>query len=194
MNKNVRILSIALILTCLFCFTSCELFGKNADLDKLSELIKSQVSDYTVRVSVTSGNGLTSTEEYTVREVNGARTVSYRIEKLNGFTVNGDTVTPPEEFKTVSEGTLTGADALSPKFDLPSFNFSADVIKNVRVAETAPLQLTAELSSLEGFMGKALSGSNATLTVVYTDSAINSISVSYTTDAGNTCTVVYTFN
>lgn len=192
MNNIGKILSVMLIFTCLFCLTACPV--NNEDLDKLAELLANASANYTLKVSTSSEGGFSSSEEYTVSETDGARTVSYKIEKLNGFTVDGDTVTAPEEYRTVSEGTLTGSDAASPRFDLPSFDFSTSSLKNVQVAEVFPLQLSAEISSLESFTGKALSGTGATLSVTYTESAITHITISYTTESGNSCVVEYIFN
>lgn len=192
--KNIGKIIIALLtLTCLLCLTACPV-QTDADLDKLAELMQSMSTNYTLKITTTANNGLSITEEYLATETNGTRSVDYWIERLNGFTVDGDTVTAPDEYRTVDEGTLTGDAASSPSFDIPSLDLSTKSLSNVAVAETMPLRLTASITSLETFTGKALSGTNATLEVTYTDTSINSIAISYTTTAGNTCTVEYIFN
>ena len=151
-------------------------------------------NSYTIQICVTSPAGNKVTETYAVT-VNGAeQTIDYRIEEINTITVNGDSITVPENYATVTEGTLHAtADSQSP-YSIPSFKFSDSVLKNFTAAASGyPRSFSADVVNAKDFMGRELNGRDITISGSFTASSCEEIVVAYKTASGNTVTVSYSF-
>jgi hypothetical protein len=184
------IIALLLVLTLVICLPSCNQTGKNP-LDTVNTLAQNASGNYTIEIQIASLNGDKVTERYTVTEVDGTRSVSYRIEKINSFVIDGENITVPDDYMTVNEGVYSVEESASSEFDLPSFNFTTAALSSVITEEG---KISASLSSTEDFMGAKLVGTGFTVSVNYTETAITSIVISYVTSFNNNVTVTYTLN
>ena len=184
---NRSIIAIGLILVMLLSFTSCNLVGtEDPNYQTLNELVKKLPENYTLIITVESGNGNTVTEKYNVT----GESVQYKVERINAFTHSGDSYNVPDSYKTVEEKVLTPEEQKKHDYSIPNFKFIDSALE-------APTKsggtLNANIISIKNFMGKDIDGENAVLKVSYSPNKIGYISVSYTTENGNRVTIKYTF-
>ncbi len=182
------LLTFALILS----LTSCPLNQEsNEDLIKLNELYALIDDNYVLVINVESEGGNKVTKEYTVSTENHMTSVHEKIEEINTFSVNEDDITVPDSYKTKTERDLTHEEIINGSFNAPDFKFSSTNLSSVATVTGA---LYANVASTEGLMGITLNASNVKLIVKYTDAAIQTISVNYTTSQNDKVTITYTFN
>lgn len=189
-----KIIVFALMLSIILCLPSCgNTYSKEFDtLNRLSSDI--EYVFYTIDIETTDENGLTVKEVYNVTNANGKIDATYRIERLNSFTVDGNNIYLPTDHINVTEGTLSES-AAGSGLALPKFNFSASSLSVTSAVNYGTYSyLTANITSMYGFMGLDFSGSsNHTLIVNYGANQINSLTISYTTDNGNAVYLTYVF-
>ena len=186
MKNTLKVLVI--VLTIIICLASCN--NNQAQLDTINGLLNNGIEAYTLSVIVESETHKV-TEEYSIRTENGEKTVDYRIEEINSFEITDDGIVAPDEYITVKEGTLSADEVYTTDFDIPSFDFSTKSLKKIGFENGA---LTATVTSLNSFMGLFESANDATVTVSFTEMAIEYITVCYTSEAGNSVTITYTFD
>lgn len=186
------IIALILVVSTLLCLSSCDKTDIDIAREQLDTLAQKEYNHYTIEMTVDSPNGYKITEKYTVKIENGARTVDYRTEKINSFTINGDSISIPEEYMTVTEGTLVNEEVLPTDFSVPKFDFLNDTLRNCLV-EDGGTRLTATILSTNNFMGKDLTADNANLEVSYSADTLNYVIVSYTSSSGNSITLKYIF-
>lgn len=190
-----------LIFSLLICLPACESnnttdntdntggLKENPKFAKLNELYSQDFTDYTITISTTSPYGDIVNKTYVVGIDNGIRRVDYTIEELNGFIIDQNGITAPDGYKSVSVGTLEPEDAKSAIYDFPKFNFSYEglstdvVIRNI---------FSAQITSFASFMSLNLDVENAKVELEYNETETTHITVSYTTESGNTVSITYT--
>ena len=164
-------------------------------LQDLSEYAAVSAESYSLVIETTERGGATITEKYTVTFADGVRNVTGRIEKINPFLVDGDTITAPDEYMTVTESSFTVSASESDAFALPAFKFSQDTLSEITTDLTSfPYVLTADVTSPSAFMGTEVAGSNMKLTAEYVLGSLYAIQLRYKTENDNTVTVTYTYN
>lgn len=184
------IASLLLICSMLICLPSC---GNNTEADKalkkLDTLAKNPSTDYYITIEVKNKLGEKITEQYDVSFFYVKRMVDYRIERLNSFTVDGESIIAPDEYKTVTVGSYDLETSAEARFDLPAFSFTDKALKDYKLEYGV---FTAIIADPIEFFGKDLDCKDATLTVSYTESKINTVSISYKAESGNVTTITYT--
>lgn len=191
-----KILSILCVIAAVLSLCACvnQNDAEEAVLNNLNSYAAEHFESYTIRIETANRNGGKVTEYHSVSVVEGVRNVSSRIEKINPFTIDGDTITAPEEYMTVSETTFTVNEGESTAFGLPGFRFNRDSLSNVKCdTKSYPYVLTADVTSTAAFMQNSIDGSNFKLEVEYVTGALYSLQLRYTTESGNNVTVTYTF-
>lgn len=199
--------SILLILVIALSLTSCDLIkDKLGDpvFNQLNELIKAEHNDYTISISLKDKNSHTLNETYVATTAeNGNTTITYTVERLNKFNVNGNNVTIPNSYKKVltgyavingenlfeQEGDNIGIDFLKVK--IPAFNFNDKAIENAIVADG---KLTADVIDQTEFFGYELTTEPMQAEVEFNEEAIGEITLTFKTAEGSDAVVVYTFN
>ena len=188
------IIALILVLSVLVCLPACSQPSAGQSIYEQLNGFSNAANSYTIQICVTSPAGNKVTETYAVT-VNGAeQTVDYRIEEINTITVNGDSITVPENYATVTKGTLHAtADSQSP-YAVPSFMFSDSVLKNFKADGSGyPRSFSADVVNAKDFMGRELNGRDITISGSFTASSFEEIVVAYKTASGNTVTVSYSF-
>ena len=127
--------------------------------------------------------------------------VTYSVEQLNLLPPDGDLTNISPDCKVTLSGTATIKNGKVDKLDgeavtLPSynelkgaFNFQQSYFKNVK---TEKGKLTADVSSVSGFMGNSQNWSNMKIVVTYSDTALQKLEITYKT-TNSTVTTVYEF-
>lgn len=189
MKNTVKIFIV--LLTVILSLTSCPSSNPiDGTLNTIATALENGYDSYTFTVCVVTSGGHKVNEEYRVSEVNGERKVDYVIEKINGFTVTEDGISAPDAYKTVTEGTLSAKDAVTTDFSLPKFDFSSRSLANIGFANSV---LTADIISLQSFIGADIEAENVTLAVSVDGELLNYIAIYYTTPSGNKTTLKYIF-
>ena len=189
------IIALILVLSVLVCLPACGQTSAGQDIYTQLNGFSNTANSYTIQICVTSPAGNKVTETYAVTVAGTTQTVDYRIEEINPITVDGNSITVPESYVTVTEGTLHAtADSQSP-YAVPSFKFSDSVLKNFTAAASGyPRSFSADVVNAKDFMGRELNGSDITISGSFTASSFEEIVVAYKTASGNTVTVTYSFN
>ena len=198
--------AIILILVIALSFTSCDKIKEeagNPTFDLLNELVKAEFANYSIDVSLTDKSSHTLNESYTVAtDENGLKTITYTVERLNKFNLNGS-VTAPNSYKSELSGTavVDGENLIKQDGDdvgvdfseiaIPKFNFADDVLDNVIIGDDA---LIADVTNQEQFLGFTLTSEAVQIKVEFSETAISSVTLTFVTSNGNDATVVYTFN
>lgn len=189
------ILVLFLILSLLICLTSCpeEIKEENSQFAKFNEMFAKTYDNYTIAVFTLTFDGAYLDNNYNVTTVDGVTYVEYHVETLNEFVIEGDTISIPDGYKTVTKGVYNSiSDAeIVDSYKVPQFNFSASCLNSVKIGDTL---LTANVKSLADFMGLNVNCINATVQVEYQDDILYYIDIVYETESGNTVFMTYTFN
>lgn len=198
--------SLLLIFSMVICLPSCKdnKVEENPEFAKFNAMFEASFENYTITVETTSKNGQVINDEYVVTTVDGVKAVAYRVEVLNTFAFEGETITAPDGYKTVYEGTceadkFTPTSAIIPStsassfmnFDVPKFKFSYNYIDNDMIV---PGIFMGKITSLNGFMGLNVESSEANFALEYGANAPVSMQVTYVTEKGNTVVITYAFN
>ena len=131
-------------------------------------------------------------EQYVVTTEDGVRSVTYSIERLNQFEIEGDLIDVPENYVSVTTGEYTPEESKSQGFDVPKFNFSYKYLNNKEVAFTN--SYSTGITSVKDFMGLDVNSTNGQVKLEYKGEKVTSISVSFVTEADSTVVITYTFN
>ncbi len=189
------IISLILVFSFIICLPACSLLSGNAEIYEKFNNFSSNVNKYTIEIQVTSPNGNMVNETYQVIVEGTTRTVNYLIEKINTITVDGNNITVPEDYIDVTEGTAQETVGSQDAYALPTFKFSDLALKNFERDTTSfPYKFSADVISTKSFMGVDLDANDITLTGAYLVTNFSYITLSYTTENGNTVTVTYTYN
>ncbi len=187
------IIALILAFTILLCLPACT---PSAGQDIYAQLngFKNTASKYTISICVTSPSGNRVNETYSVTVAGTAQTVDYRIEEINTITVDGDNITVPESYVTVTEGTLHAtADSQSP-YSIPAFQFSDTTLKNFKADSSGyPRSFSADVVNAKDFMGRELNGNDIKISGSFREGSFTEVIISYKTADGNTVTVTYSF-
>lgn len=177
------IIAFVLIFSIVLCLSSCDepaQTDNEAEMNNLNAMAAIDYSVYSIEINVKSTFGNEVTEKYSVIDVNDSKTVRYHIERLNSFAVNGDTVTVPDEYKTVSSGTLDASESNNTKYALPTFNFSSETISvNTIYDEDGVRVLEGSIISPVGFIGSDINGTNIQVSVQFTEKYLKKIVITY---------------
>ena len=145
--------------------------------------------NYTIEVSITGANNEVINEKYNVTLQNGVRVVTYYVERLNPFIIEGDQISIPEGYVTVEEGVYTEN---TERFNVPNFNFSYTCLSTSDI--TFPGSYSSDITNIAKFMGSSLNVTDASVKLEFDGDEATAINVSYVTEAGNTVEIKYTFN
>lgn len=188
------ILSLILAFSFVICLFGCASSSEHQEIYDRFNGFSKEVAKYSIEICVKSPSGNKVTETYDVTVEGTSRTVDYRIEKLNTITVDGDKITVPEDYVSVSQGTLHTAAESQDTYALPAFQFSDRALENFkRDTGSFPYQFSADVISIKDFMGIDLDATNITLSGGYLASNFSYITIAYTTANGNSVTVTYTY-
>lgn len=190
------ILSILCLIAMVFSLCACAEQNpvNDALLSELDGYAAIRYESYTIKIVSENRNGGKVTEQHSVTVTDGVRNVSSRIETINPFLIDGETVTAPEEYMTVSEFTSTVNEGESTEFGLPGFHFKNGALANIKSdKQSYPYVFTADVGSIPGFMQTSIDGSDFKLEVEYVTGALYSLVLSYKSIDGNNVTVTYTF-
>lgn len=186
------LLVFALILSLVICLPACgDKIEENPEFARFNEMFQASFDNYIITVSSTSASGYQLNNLYMITTVDGVRSVSYTVETLNEFNVEGDLIEIPESYKSVEQGTYDAEISASSTFDVPHFNFSYKCIKSDAIT---PKTFSADITSLAGFMGTSINATEAKFIVFYSDDVPSSIAISYVTEDDVTVLITYTFN
>lgn len=188
------LVALTLVLIIITCLPACgqDKIEENPNFATYNEMFNKRFSNYTIDISTASTNNDVINEKYIVSEENGIRSVSYSIERLNAFIVEGENITPPDGYKGVSTGVYDRTESASAKFRVPAFYFSYTCLGNKEIAFGG--SYSTNITSLEKFMGLKVESSDASLNLSFTEESVTSIEISYVTEFNSTVTIKYTFN
>ena len=193
------LLVLLLIFSMVICLPSCdEKIEENPEFAKFNEMFNKDFENYTITVDTTSYNGDVLNNKYVVSTVDGKKTVTYRVETLNEFTVDNDNLIAPESYKNIVEGTksldsMKYNDDLAPYIHciVPRFNFSYSCLSSDIIT---PVSFKANITSLYGFMKLNVEATDATVSIEFSGETVDSIEISYVTTAESTVVIKYVFN
>lgn len=203
------ITSIILLLVIALSLTSCHLIDEhitNSDPihAQINALLESNQENYTIKASITNKSAHTVNETYDVTTAeNGNKTISYTVERLNKFNVNDGVVTAPNSYKTVLTGyaVVNGENLFELEGDVLDIDFTKVVIPeftfNDSTVENSVLDgdtLVADVKSQAEFLGVEFTTEPMQVEVVFSETSILTITLTFKTAGGNDVVVVYTFN
>ena len=193
-----RILIVVLLLiSIVICLPSCfddntsntPTIEENVDFASYNSMFEKEFTDYTIEVSIIGANNEVINETYNVSLENGVRIVTYRVERLNQFTIEGDQISIPEGYISVEEGIYTEN---TERFNVPKFNFSYTCLGTSDV--TLPVSYSTNITDLAKFMGSSIKVTDASVKLEFNGSSAQAISISYVTESENTVSIKYIFN
>lgn len=189
------LISILCILALVLSLSACTL-PTNDELPRtLSDYAAQQYDSYTVQIVTESPNGGKTTETYEVTVANGIRTANCCREQINPFIIEGNVITPPEEYMTVQEYTVSVGIGETTAFGLPGFRFTEDAVSNLTCnTEVFPYTFKCNVISTEKFMQDSIDFKTMTVEGEYVVGSLYHIQLRYTTTDNHTVTVTYTYN
>ncbi|MBO5715486.1 MAG: hypothetical protein J6S23_03720 [Clostridia bacterium] len=199
------LLVLLLIFSMVICLPSCnDKIEENPEFAKFNAMFEKEFENYTITVDTTSANGDVLNNKYVVTTVDGNKKVNYRIETLNSFSVDGDNITAPDGYKKIVEGTQNVSITVAPFSNdsdyvtkpymhcaVPKFNFSYTCLNSEIIT---PISFKANVTSLSKFMSLNVEATDAEVLVEYSGDSVNSIKITYVTEAESTVVIKYTFN
>ena len=189
------LIALFLVLSLVICLPACteESITDYIEYTAFNEMFSANFDNYTITVVTTSYNNDVLNDTYVVSTIAGITYVRYTIETLNEFVIEGDTISIPDGYKTVTEGVYNdNTDAeIVESFKVPKFNFSSSCISSVNITDST---LTADINSLKDFMGLNLEVTDATVRVEYEGTSLSCVVISYDTVEGNSVVITYTLN
>ena len=193
---KTKILSVLCVIAAVLSLCACgqQNAAEDALLRELNGYASERYDSYTIKIETADRNGGKVTELHSITVNNGLRYVESRFEEINSFTIDGDTVTAPEEYMTVRETTSTVNESESTAFGLPIFQLDRDSLKNIKIdKDSYPYVLTADVISTASLMQNSIDGTNFKIEIEYVTGSLYSLQLRYKTDNGNNVTVTYTF-
>jgi hypothetical protein len=190
------IVSILCIMAVLLSLSACgnQNGAEDALLTSLTGYAAESFDSYTIQIEAADRNGSKVTQTHTVTVADGVRNVHILTEKINPFIVDGDNITSPEEYMTVTAETCTVNVSESNAFALPSFQFNQDSLTNIKLdTESYPYVLKADVVSTEALMQDDIAGTDFKLEIEYITGSLYAVELRYITENGNKMTVTYTF-
>ena len=158
------------------------------EFDWLNSLCNRNYDSYTIDIVIESPNGDKIEELYDIDITDGVKNVSYKIERISTFETQNGEIVIPSDYINITEGSFITDN--EGEYDLPSFNFSYDSLKSDVIIGTT---LKAKIVSLYEFIGVHMDVTDAKVTAEYTATSVNSVSISFVAESGNTITVTYIF-
>ena len=195
MKKRVVIaiiISVALALALCACEVTINV--SQADYDKLTSMLDSAYSGWTLTVSTTKGD-VTLENKFVVTKETEQTKIDYTVEKLNELSMDSDS-----EFKTRYVGTATivdgkitsiNGDEVSvelEKLDKVGLTFKTDYFQNAKMTANA---ISADVKDPSGFLGVDVTCSDMKLVASFGEK-FDYIRISYKTEDGST--VVYNYD
>lgn len=200
MNKKIlTICLIAALTIAIVCFSSCK---DNSVTDKLREINVALMKDYSnieLKVS-THTDQADLNAKYVISKSNGVTTISYEVERLNSFDLDGSY---PDELKSLIVGTavfngnaitVIDGDELDEAIILDaadtSMTFRTSYFGKISVTENG---ISAPVTNPQAFMhDDAFEGTEMTVSVTMANSVLSKIKIDYKLD-GATIALDYTF-
>ena len=194
------LLVMLLVLSLVICLPSCvndkpqqtPSIEENPDFATYNAMFDKDFSSYVISMSITSINDDVINETYRVNTVDGVRSVEYRIERLNQFVIDGELITAPDGYISVTEGVYDATESSAARFDVPDFNFSYACLGESEI--TVLNSYSNDILSLEQFMGLDVTATDASLNLSFQNNEVKSISISYVSAEESTVVITYTFN
>jgi len=204
MKKNLSIILIVLLMSCLFALTACgeeDVIVDKSVYQQLNDCLSANYSGLDVSVAVEQ-DGLSVLSTYKI-EYQGVTTVNYHVEELNGFSVENNKIVVPESYKSVKEGTATYANGKITSIDgdqvdiqldnitAKNINFSESYFENIEIGEGT---LKADVKNIDAFIGTTNSGyTNVKVAVIYSTNKLTSLELSFKTMNESNVNVKYLF-
>lgn len=192
-----KLITILLLVLVAFTATACE-FAEVNKFDMLNELAQKSYVGTELNVTTTLGDD-TLQSSFVASVTNGVTTVSYTVQRLNTFDLNGNI--PTERISTV-EGNYTIKDGVvvvgeaSVEGDLSALavsglHFSEQALSDVEWSDN---KMTARVTDAVSFVGSRLSGAKEmTVVVSFTTQAITALELQYTSADGAQVKLSYAF-
>lgn len=197
MKKSICILIVVLCLLMVLC--ACNILPTaDKNINALNDKLAANYTGWTIKVT-TIKSDVTLTNQFVVTKRDADFKVEYTLEELTEISIDK----PTADFKTVISGTaivkngqvvsIDGDDVVLPveNLDTIGLKFSNSCLSDVALTSTA---LVANVSSPKDFIGKDIETTDMKVSAVFTDSAFEYISISYTAQDGASVTIRYTFN
>ena len=194
-----RIIGIACV--CAVAALSLTACGGNKTYGKLNSLIAKTPSEAELVVTVTA-DGETLSGEYSLSEQDGGYVVEYTYERLSTFDASDDGYIFPDAVKTTYEGSVVVKDGkiVQQNGDTADLTFEQMTASGVKFDETYFSNVViddgsviADVSDPEAFLQSDITCTDMQMKVLFTDDAITSLTVSYTSAAGAQVVIEYTF-
>lgn len=166
---------------------------ENPNFATYNSMFNKDFTKYTIEISVTDEYNNVVNEKYDVIIVpSGYRKVTYRIEHLNQFIIDGDDIIIPDEYISVESGVYDVEQSNARKFDVPKFNFSYSCLSD---SETAIQNFYhTKILSVKDFMGLDVVANNASVKLTFNGNDAESVIITYTSQNENKVVITYTFN
>lgn len=162
----------------------------------LNQLVKKEYSSVTLSVETDFGDDKLS-GEYTTTKNEEMYTISYMFEQFSTFS-DGEL---PNEYKTIYSGEMTTQDGKVVQQSGESINIEASdlTVTNLKFDKTYFTDVSdekgsfkANVSNINGFLGRPLSCTNMQVSITYTTSHFNKMVITYVVDSTNV-TLSYSF-
>lgn len=204
MNKKLLTICLIVVLTlAVVCCAACDTNNHAEEMKVINSLMR---KDYTtVELTVTTvTDDITLAAVYTFEQKNTITELTYEIDRLNSFNVNGNVVTVPSEYITrvTGKATFDGNKITSIDGDNVDVNVLLDVVdRNMmfRVSyfsdvTASKAAFSAKVTNPKGFMqNEEFDGTNMTVKVTYTETALTSLTIKYEAANGAKVTLDYDF-
>lgn len=193
-RKSVLLTIIALTLT-LVLFAACNSY--DSTLQQLNRLLKVDYSEVKLTVTTTSQD-ITLTGIYTLTFDGDKTVIDYSYDKLNGLDINGNNadsyVSTVSGHAVVEDGMIVEgntAEQLPQEINYNGLSFKQAFFANYTMTGA---KFEADVKVPKGFTGdKDLECSNMHVSVLYNNTAISKIAITYVSEKGADVSITYLF-
>lgn len=204
MNKKLLTIYLIVVITlAVVCCASCNTDNHAETLKVINSQMRKDYKTVDLTVS-TETDGITLAAVYKFEQKDSLTEITYAIDRLNSFEVNGDEVTAPSAYinRVTGRATFDGSKITSIDGDDVEENVLLNVVdrnimfrvsyfSNVTASKVA---FSAKVTNPKGFMqNEEFDGTNMTVKVVHTETALTSLTINYETANGAKVTLKYDF-
>lgn len=166
------------------------------EYDTLNQLVEKEYSSVTLSVETDFGDDKLS-GEYSITKSGERYTISYSFEQFSSFS-NGEL---PNEYKTTHSGEMITQDGKVVQQSGESINIEVSdlTVSTIKFDKAYFTGIRSEdgsfkanVSNVNGFLGKTLTCTNMQVSVTYTSSHLNKMVITYVADSTN-ITLTYSF-